>query len=136
MSVENAMEMRTNALEEPPICEHFQRAASLVARRWNPLIVGALLDGVSRFTDLRNAIPGISDRLLSERLKELEAGAIVTREVTPDTPVRIEYGLTEQGRDLAGVVEELRAWAERWAPGAAHRPSDQRSAAQSARGSS
>jgi DNA-binding HxlR family transcriptional regulator len=100
---------------EPTICEHFQRAAALVARRWNPLIVGALLDGVSRFSDLRKAISGISDRLLSERLKELEAAGIVTREVTPCTPVRIEYGLTQQGRDLAGVVDELRAWAERWA---------------------
>jgi DNA-binding HxlR family transcriptional regulator len=100
---------------EPQICEHFQRAAGLIARRWNPLIVSALLDGITRFTDLRNAIPGISDRLLSERLKDLEAAGIVTREVTPCTPVRIEYGLTQQGRDLAGVVDEMRAWAERWA---------------------
>jgi DNA-binding HxlR family transcriptional regulator len=100
---------------EPQICEHFQAAAALIARRWNPLIVGALLDGIARFTDLRNAIPGISDRLLSERLKDLEAAGIVTRDVTPCTPVRIEYGLTQQGRDLAGVVGELRAWAERWA---------------------
>jgi DNA-binding HxlR family transcriptional regulator len=70
---------------------------------------------VSRFTDLRNAIPGISDRLLSERLKDLEAEGIVTRNVVPCTPVRIEYGLTEQGRDLGGVIDEIRAWAERWA---------------------
>jgi DNA-binding HxlR family transcriptional regulator len=100
---------------EPPICEHFQRAAAVIARRWNPLIVGALLDDIKRFTDLRNAITGISDRLLSERLKELEAAGIVTRHVTPCTPVRIEYGLTPQGRDLAGVIGEIRAWAERWA---------------------
>jgi DNA-binding HxlR family transcriptional regulator len=97
------------------MCEHFQRAAALVARRSNPLIVGALLEGVVRFTDIRNAIPGLSDRQLSERLKELEAAGIITRRVIPDTPVRIEYGLTAQGRDLAGVVGELRAWAERWA---------------------
>jgi DNA-binding HxlR family transcriptional regulator len=106
---------QTDPEAEPQICEHFQQAAALIARRWNPLIVGALLDGLTRFTDLRNAIPGISDRLLSERLKELEAAGIVTREVTPCTPVRIEYGLSQQGRDLAGVVDELRAWAERWA---------------------
>ena len=98
------------------ICEHFQRAASLVARRWNPLIVSALLDDAARFTEIRNAIPGLSDRLLSERLKELEAEGIVTRRVIPDTPVRIEYGLSPQGRDLAGVVDELRGWADRWAP--------------------
>ncbi len=100
---------------EPRVCEHFQRAVELVARRWNPLIIGALLDGVARYTDLRNAIPGISDRLLSERLKELEAEGIVTRQVTPCTPVRIEYGLTDRGRDLAPSLDELRAWAERWA---------------------
>ena len=100
-------------------CEHFQHAAALIARRWNPLIVGALLDGVSRFTDLRVAVSGISDRLLSERLKELEAEGIVTRTVTPCTPVRIEYGLTGKGRDLAGVIDEIHAWSERWGTTAA-----------------
>jgi DNA-binding HxlR family transcriptional regulator len=117
MSADDVEEM-SRKTDEPALCELFQRAAVLLARRWNPMIVGALLDGVSRFTDLRNAIPGISDRLLSERLKELEAGGIVTREVTPCTPVRIEYGLTDQGRDLAGVLDELRAWSERWGRGA------------------
>jgi DNA-binding HxlR family transcriptional regulator len=104
---------------EPRVCEHFQQAVRLVARRWNPLIIGALLDGISRYTDLRNSIPGISDRVLSERLKELEAAGIVTRQVTPCTPVRIEYGLTDRGRDLAPSLDELRAWAERWAEPAA-----------------
>jgi len=114
MSAREPVDTTTEQLHEPAMCEHFQHAAALIARRWNPLIVGALLDGVSRFTNLRNAVPGISDRLLSERLKELEAEGIVSREVTPCTPVRIEYALTEQGRDLAGVIGEMRAWAERW----------------------
>ena len=76
--------------EEAPICEHFQRAAELVAKRWNPQIVRSLLSGVDRFSDLKASIPQISDGLLSERLKELEAEGIVTRTVTPDTPVRID----------------------------------------------
>ncbi len=101
--------------EEAPICEHFQRAAELVAKRWNPQIVRVLLAGVDRFSDLKASIPQISDALLSERLKELEAEGIVTRTVTPDTPVRITYGLTERGRDLSSVMEELAGWAERWA---------------------
>jgi DNA-binding HxlR family transcriptional regulator len=101
--------------EHSPICEHFQRAAELIARRWSPLIISALLAGNGRFTDIRDSVPGLSDRLLSERLKELEAAGIVTRTVTPTTPVRIEYGLTEQGRDLSGLLDEMRAWAERWA---------------------
>ena len=100
--------------EESPICAHFQQAANLVAKRWNPQIVRTLLSGVSRFSEIRAGIPNISDALLSERLKELEAAGIVTRTVTPDTPVRIDYGLTERGRDLSSVMSELAAWAERW----------------------
>lgn len=106
----------TSESAHSPICEHFQRAAEIIARRWNPQIVSALLAGTVRFTDIRDSIPGLSDRLLSERLKDLEAAGIVTRTVTPAMPVRIEYGLTAQGRDLTGLVEELREWAERWAP--------------------
>jgi DNA-binding HxlR family transcriptional regulator len=101
---------------EAPICQHFQRAAELLGKRWTPQIVRALLTGSVRFSDLKGAIPHISDALLSDRLKELEGAGIVTRTVTPDTPVRIDYGLTERGRDLAGVMNELGAWAERWSP--------------------
>lgn len=98
-----------------PVCQHFQRAAELLGKRWNPQIVRVLLAGTVRFTDIRGAIPAISDHLLSERLKELETAGIVDRSVTPSTPVRIEYTLSERGRDLAGVIDELAAWAERWA---------------------
>ena len=101
--------------EEAPICQHFQRAAELLGKRWNTQIIRVLLSGASRFTDLRDAVPPISDTLLSDRLKELETQGIITREVTPSTPVRIDYRLTEQGRDLIGVINELGAWAERWA---------------------
>jgi len=100
--------------EEAPVCKHFQQAAVMLGKRWNPQLVRALLAGDARFSDLRSGIPQISDHLLSERLKELEAAGVVTRTVTPDTPVRIIYGLTERGRDLAGVIGELAAWAERW----------------------
>jgi DNA-binding HxlR family transcriptional regulator len=60
-------------------------------------------------------VPGLSDHLLSERLKEFEAAGIVTRTVTPTTPVRIDYELTQRGHDLERVIEELAVWAERWA---------------------
>lgn len=101
--------------EETPVCRHFQKAAELLGKRWTPQLVQVLLAGGARFSDLKAAIPPISDHLLSERLKELEAADIVTRTVTPQTPVRIEYGLTDRGRDLGGVMGELSAWAERWA---------------------
>lgn len=99
---------------EGEVCQHFQGAAELLGQRWVPQLVFVLLGGPRRFTDLRAAIPSISDGLLSERLKELEAAGIVSRSVTPSTPVRIEYALTTRGGDLAGVVQELSRWAERW----------------------
>jgi len=98
-----------------PICQHFRRAAEIVGRRWNPQILRVLLAGMARFGEIRTAIPGISDHLLSERLKSLEAEGVVRREVTPETPVRIEYSLTEKGAGLADAIEALAAWAERWA---------------------
>jgi DNA-binding HxlR family transcriptional regulator len=95
-------------------CPLFHHAVELIGRRWSGAIVFALLAGRTRFTELAGAIPGISDRLLSERLKELEGEGIVERIVTPDTPVRIEYVLTTKGRDLAEVFDAVSAWALRW----------------------
>jgi DNA-binding HxlR family transcriptional regulator len=101
--------------EDRTVCESFQRAAQLVSKRWVPQIVWVLIDGRRRYSAVRHAIPEISDTLLSERLRELEDAGIVTRNVTPSTPVLIEYGLTERGRDLAVVMDGLSTWAERWA---------------------
>jgi DNA-binding HxlR family transcriptional regulator len=101
--------------EETGICQHVRRAADLLGKRWSTQIVLALLDGKARFSELSEAVAPISDTLLSERLKELEADGIIRRDVTPSTPVLIEYRLTDQGRDLERVMVELRAWAERWA---------------------
>ena len=100
--------------DEPPICQHFQRAAELIGKRWNPQVIRALQTGSARFGDIKGAIPHISDALLSDRLKELEGEGIVTRDVTPSTPVLIEYHLTERGRALTKVMDELARWAERW----------------------
>jgi DNA-binding HxlR family transcriptional regulator len=107
--------MKAKEQEEAPVCQHFQRAAELLGKRWNTQIIRALLSGASRFTDVRDAVPSLSDALLSDRLKELEAEGILTRDVTPSTPVRIDYRLTEKGLDLTGAITELAGWAERWA---------------------
>jgi DNA-binding HxlR family transcriptional regulator len=96
------------------VCPLYHRAVELVGRRWTGAILMVLLQGATRFTDIVHAVPGLSDRLLSERLKELEAEGIVTRTVHAETPVRIEYQLTEKGRDLSGVAEAVSAWAGRW----------------------
>lgn len=100
---------------EAPVCAHFQRAAEIVGRRWNPQIVRVLLVGPARYRDLRAGIPSISDHLLSARLKELEAAGIVSRTVDSSTPIRIEYSLTPAGEALADVIGALARWAERWA---------------------
>ena len=101
--------------EESPVCRHYRVAADMLGKRWTPQILRGLLSGVTRYTDLKEGVAPISDALLSDRLKELELLGIVRREVTPSTPVRISYGLTTKGEDLAGVIGELAEWAERWA---------------------
>ena len=96
------------------ICPRFHRAIELIGKRWTGAIIQTLMDGQRRFGELLEAVPGLHDRLLSERLKELEAVGVVKRHVYPETPVRIEYELTPMGRDLEKVVGEVHRWAERW----------------------
>ena len=95
-------------------CHYYHQAVELIGRRWSGAIVRALLVGIDRFGDLAATVPGMSDRMLSERLKELEAEGVVERRVTPVIPVRIEYRLTEKGLALASVVEAISAWADDW----------------------
>lgn len=101
--------------ETHPVCQHFQRAAEMVAQRWVPQVIRALEVGPARFGDLKDRVPSISDHLLSQRLKALETDGILERRVTPSHPVLIEYRLTKAGRELAVVFAELGTWAERWA---------------------
>ncbi len=95
-------------------CPVFQDAVELIGRRWTGAIVRTLLTGSTRFGEILARIPGLSDRLLSERLRELEAAGVVTRTVFPEVPVRIEYELTEKGRELEAIVGEISRWADRW----------------------
>ena len=97
------------------VCESFQHAAQLVGQRWVPQIVWVLLGGPRRYSVVRAAIPEISDTVLSDRLRDLESAGILTRAVTPSTPVLIEYALTDRGRELAKVIDGLAKWADRWA---------------------
>ena len=96
------------------ICPKFHRAVELIGRRWTGAILSSMLSGTSRFTDIVNSVPGLSDRLLSERLKELECQGIVERKVYAETPVRIEYSMTEKGLALTGVITSIADWAESW----------------------
>ena len=100
--------------ETNAFCPFYHRAVELIGRRWTGAILRAMLAGIERFSDLAATIPGMSDRMLSERLKELETEGIVVRRVIPETPVRIEYHLTNKGRALGTVVEAVSTWAEEW----------------------
>ena len=95
-------------------CPIYTHAIEIIGRRWTGAIVRSLLAGAGRYSEILATVPGLSDRLLSERLKELEQEGIVERVVTPSTPVRVEYRLTEKGRGLASVVRSVAAWAEEW----------------------
>src|SRR6185503_9691710 len=99
---------------KPHVCARFHRAVELIGGRWTGALIHLLLHGRMRFAELRAAIPEISDRMLSERLRELEAEGIVARIVVPETPVRVEYELTEKGRALEHALGAVGKWAERW----------------------
>ena len=96
------------------LCERFHHAIELIGRRWTGAIVYLLLKRRCRFATLRDAIPEITDRMLSDRLQELEREGIVIREVVPASPVRVEYALTKKGRALASAIDAMASWAERW----------------------
>src|SRR4051812_44968129 len=98
----------------PALCARFHRASELIGRRWTGAIIYVLLGTRCRFAVLRHAIPDITDRMLSERLQELEAEGIVERTVVPDLPVRVEYSLTKKGRALAAAIDAIAKWAESW----------------------
>src|SRR5207249_7103747 len=91
----------------------------LIGRRWTGAIIFVLLKSRCRFATLRNAIPEITDRMLSERLQELEQEEIVERTVVPETPVRVEYALTKKGRALAAAIDAIADWAHKWVEGEA-----------------
>lgn len=96
------------------ICQQFENAFELLGKRWTGLIIKVLLDGPKRFKDISDQIPNMSDRMLSERLKELEYAGIIVRQVYPEIPVRIEYDLTQKGKELKPAMNEVQAWAEKW----------------------
>lgn len=96
------------------VCPHFHAAIELIGKRWTGAIVCALTERPMRFGELGRAVPGLSDRLLSQRLRELEEEGLVAREVEAGTPVRVMYSLTEVGRELGPSIRELRVWAQRW----------------------
>jgi DNA-binding HxlR family transcriptional regulator len=96
------------------MCPRYEHAIQLLGKRWTGLILDSLLDGSRRFCELTATVEGLSDRVLSDRLRELESEGIVERIVYPQIPVRVEYRLTEKGLDLKPVVQSIHEWAQNW----------------------
>lgn len=100
---------------QPSCCPLYHDAVELIGRRWTGAIVEVLLQGGEmRFSEIAAAVPELSDRLLSERLKNLEERGVVDRKVHPGPPVKVEYALTDMGLSLEPALAELKAWARRW----------------------
>jgi DNA-binding HxlR family transcriptional regulator len=96
------------------VCPDFHAAVELIGKRWAGAIIWALAEGPHYYAELSQGVPGLSDRLLSRRLRELEAEGLVERSVHPGVPPRVSYALSEKGRELEPAMRELEAWAKRW----------------------
>ena len=95
------------------ICPRFEKAMIILSQRWTGMIIYQLLTGPQRFCYIESSI-GVSGRVLSERLKDLEIEGIVKREVFPETPVRIEYSLTDKGLALEPLMRDIEKWSQTW----------------------
>ena len=100
----------------PPVCSRFHRAVELIGSRWTGAIIQTLLNGPVRYATIKSAIPDITDRMLSERLRSLESEHVLVRRVLPKSPIRVEYELTPKGTSLQRALHEIGAWAEKWIP--------------------
>ena len=101
-------------MEPNVVCPRFEKGMELLSKRWVGLIVHQLMSGPQRFCNIETSLTNISGRILSERLKDLEQEGIVRRDVYPETPVRIEYSLTEKGLALGPVFEQITVWTTKW----------------------
>ena len=106
----------TNSIQGYQMCKRYEHAIQLLGKRWTGLILDTLMAGPRRFCEMTAAVEGLSDRVLSDRLRELEDEGIIERVVYPQIPVRVEYRLTEKGYDLKPVVDAIHEWAEKWIP--------------------
>src|SRR3954454_6853622 len=104
-------ERQSEAAARPTCCHKYHSAVELIGKRWTGAILFVLMDGPLRFSEIKVLVPDLSDRLLSERLKELESVEIVERRVSKDLPARVDYALTEKGRALQPAVRALKDWA-------------------------
>lgn len=100
--------------KDPSICPKFERAFQVIGKKWNGLIIEVLISGELHFSHISAAIPEMSDRMLAARLRELEKLAIIERHVDTGYPVRVGYQLTEKGKEIRPILNEVHRWADKW----------------------
>jgi len=105
------------AREPVVVCHRYHEAVELVGRRWSGAILFSLIGGPRYFSEVAAAVPGVSDRLLSQRLRELETEGLLERAVHPGPPARVSYRLSDQGEALVPALEALYDWAQDWRAG-------------------
>ena len=108
------LELPEESMDFTDMCPRYAAAMTILGKKWNGLILRSLMEGPRRFTEMAAYVPGLSDRLLSQRLQELEEAGIVARAVYSHRPVLVEYSLTPQGQALREVVEAIQRWADIW----------------------
>ena len=107
------MELITTNRIDDTVCP-IARTAEIISGKWTLLVIRDLASGVKRFNQLERSLHGISPKTLSERLRSLEEEGIITRQTFAEVPPRVEYSLTEKGRDLVDVIESMRSYGKRW----------------------
>jgi DNA-binding HxlR family transcriptional regulator len=99
---------------EIKLCPKFEHAFEILGKRWNGLIIYSLMDSNLRFSQLEQIIPQLSARMLTFRLKELEDEGLIDRLVSNSYPIRVEYQLTDKGKDLKTALDQVGHWATKW----------------------
>ncbi len=105
---------RTVVVRRETCCTSYHQAVELVGKRWTGAILFVLMDGPTRFSEFKRLVPDLSDRLLSERMKELESEGIVERRAGEGAPMHVQYVLTPKGRALEPTLRALKEWAQTW----------------------
>ena len=102
--------------ESRPVCVRFHIAIELIGTRWTGAILRAVFTGQHRYGQIKAAVPGLSDTMLTQRLRTMEAGGLIERQVIPSSPVQVEYHLTPMGHDLEPVLDAVLTWSHKWIP--------------------
>ncbi len=96
------------------ICPRYEKLAEFMGKRWTGLILRVLIEGKCRFSEILETVDGLSSRLLTERLKEMEELGMVERTVKNEYPIKVEYKLTDKGLELAPIIDDMQKFAEKW----------------------